>query len=273
MANPLEAVAAGNFAETLIEAGKKLGHADLRQIGDKPVIVLERNQTIEDLERLLPAPTRIHESITLTEVRSFIDYWQSYADDSSVIFADLEGKKFRAVFDYHTPGEPAWGDHTATLSCRLSTEWKVWAEKNTKPFDQASFAEFIEMNALDIVSPDSAEMVQIALTLQAKTDIDFKSGVRLQNGQIQIAYQENIKGTAGENGQLQIPEKFELGIRVFQGGEKYKVEAYLRYRIREGKLAFFYQLIRPERILEDAFELVKKQVAEGCTGNSLFAVS
>lgn len=273
MVNQLDAVTGGNFAETLIEAGKKIGLTDLRSIGDTPVAVLEMDQRVDSLERWLPAPTRIRESITLTEVRSFIDYWQAFANDSSVIFADIENKRFRAVFDYHTPAAPAWGEHSATLLCRLSTEWKAWSEKNQKPFDQAGFAEFIEMNALDIVSPDSAEMVQIALTLQAKTNIEFKSGIRLQNGQVQLGYQETINGTAGENGQLQIPEKFELGIRVFQGGEKYKVEAFLRYRIRDGKLTFFYQLIRPERILEDAFELVKKQIAEGCTDSALFATS
>lgn len=273
MANSLESITHGDFAETLIEAGKKLGHADLRNIGDTPVVVLEKDQRVQDLESLLPAPTRIRESVTLTEVISFIDYWQLFADDSSVIFSNLQDRSFQAVFDYHTAGFPGWAQHKAKLECRLSTEWKTWFEKNQKPFDQAGFAEFIEMNALDIVSPDSAEMVQIALTLQAKTNIDFKSGVRLQNGQVQLGYQETINGTAGENGQMQIPEKFELGIRVFQGGEKYKVEAYLRYRIRDGKLTFFYQLIRPERLLEDAFELVKKQVAEGCTSEAIFATN
>lgn len=40
----------------------------------------------------------------------------------------------------------------------------------------------------------------------------------------------------------------------------------LRYRLREGKLAFTFKLVNPERVIEDAFnsvgESVKASVAE-----------
>jgi uncharacterized protein YfdQ (DUF2303 family) len=39
---------------------------------------------------------------------------------------------------------------------------------------------------------------------------------------------------------------------VFWGGDAYQVEARLKYRLREGKLTFWYELTRPDKTLEDA---------------------
>lgn len=239
--------------------------------GHRPFAVAHNDLQVIDLEQFRQQPERIRESITLTEIDSFIDYYQRFGGDSTVIKGDLSNRRFTAVFDYHQPAAPAWCDHKATLACTLSTEWQTWIGKDKKPFEQADFAEFIEMNAVDIVNPDAAEMVQIALTLQAKKKVNFNSGVRLDNGQIQLGYQETIDGTAGPKGELRIPEKFELALRVFQGGEKYKVEAHLRYRIHDGGVKFFYQIVRPERLLEDAFDLVKAQVEKGCLGALILA--
>lgn len=240
---------------------------------DTFIVATHKDMVVQSLEEHLPAPLRIREQVYITEATSFIDYWQRFASDSSVIFADLNQRRFRAVFDYHEPQRPKWCEHGATLICDHSTEWKTWSASNAKSMEQSSFAEFIEANAIDIVQPAAAEMIQIALTLQAKTKVDFASGIRLDNGQVQLTYQEKIEGSAGPKGELKIPEKFTLALRIFQGGDKYQVEAYLRYRIKEGKATFFYQIIRPERLIEDAFEQVKKQVETGCTGAAIFATA
>jgi len=50
------------------------------------------------------------------------------------------------------------------------------------------------------------------------------------------------------------------------GRLKHEVRVRLRYRLREGKLAFTFKLVNPERVIEDAFnsvgESVKASVAE-----------
>src|SRR5690606_22175624 len=188
---------------------------------DTFIVATHKDMVVQSLEEHLPAPLRIREQVYITEATSFIDYWQRFASDSSVIFADLNQR-------------PKWCEHGATLICDHSTEWRTWSASNAKSMEQSSFAEFIEANAIDIVQPAAAEMIQIALTLQAKTKVDFASGIRLDNGQVQLTYQEKIEGSAGPKGELKIPEKFTLALRIFQGGDKYQVEAYLRYRIKEG---------------------------------------
>lgn len=263
-----------HWAADIIEAARQsMQTSSIYGENNTLIFTRHKDQVIEiiDLEQYNPAPSRIKKALTVTEVKSFVDYWTEFANPGSVIMADLEHRLFKAVFDYHQPDKPAWGSHTCTLRCIYSTEWKTWHGNDKKQMNQTDFAEFIESNAIDIVEPAAAQMIEVALTLQAKTKVDFASGVRLENGQVQLTYKEEITGTAGVKGEIKIPDKFTLAVRIFQGGEKYKVECHLRYRINSGKLVFFYQIIRPERLIEDAFEQVKKQVETGCTGASIYA--
>mgnify|MGYP000207761023 CR=1 FL=1 len=242
--------------------------------GQTLIVAHSKDQKISefDLEQYADKPARIRENITLCEIESFVDYYQRFADDKSIIKANLASRKFTAIFDYHSPGQPAWQAHTCSLVCKTSTEWDTWEATDGRQFNQIEFAEFIERNSIDIVDPAASVMLEIAMTLQANKKVKFNSGVRLDNGQVQLGYHEVVEGSAGKKGDLKIPDKFKLALRVFQGGEKYSVECHLRYRINDGTLIFFYQIIRPERLLEDAFELVKKQVSTGCPGATVFVV-
>lgn len=267
---------AGGWAADIIEAAKATQQVQVvYDKNNQMFVALSNDQKLEkfDLEKYGAAPAAITQEIAVVEVLSFVDYWQRFSTDKSTIHARLKDKTFTAIIDAHAPGQPAWQRHRCSLICRTSTEWETWHGSDKKSMDQIKFAEFIESNAIDIVQPAAAEMIQVALTLQAKKKVNFNSGVRLDNGQVQLGYHEQVQGTAGPKGELQIPEKFTLALRIFQGGEKYSVECHLRYRINDGQLTFFYQIIRPERLLEDAFDLVKKQVKEGCKGATIFAVA
>jgi hypothetical protein len=58
-----------------------------------------------------------------------------------------------------------------------------------------------------------------------------------------------------------VPETFALGIAVFEGGDRYHVEARLRYRIADGgKMTMWYDLLRPHKVLEDALSFVWKAI-------------
>ena len=58
-----------------------------------------------------------------------------------------------------------------------------------------------------------------------------------------------------------MPEVFALGVPVFENGDRYRVEARLRYRIADGgKLTLWYDLLRPHKILEDAMRFQWKAI-------------
>ena len=61
---------------------------------------------------------------------------------------------------------------------------------------------------------------------------------------------------------MAIPKEFALGLRVFKNGDGYKLRARLKYRLGGGSIKFWYELDRPERVVEDAFAGYVDQVRE-----------
>lgn len=248
--------------------GKPIDHPGLAT----PIALVPHGVTLEGLEKHLPAPIRIRQRLTLLDAEAFIAYVNRFASKASAVFCNgPEGRTFRAVLDYHQPDQPAWGEHTATYCCPLTVEWGNWKEGDRKKMDQGAFAEFIENNVRDIVippgdtapnAPSAADMLEISRTLQAQKNITFRQGTRLDNGQVQLTYNEQIEGRAGESGQLNIPEQFFIGIKPFLGGEGFLIAARFRYRINEGRLAMWYELIRPDKVLEEAYNAVRKQITD-----------
>ena len=52
--------------------------------------------------------------------------------------------------------------------------------------------------------------------------------------------------------QMQMFDRFSIGLPVFWNGDAYQCDARLRYRVREGKLTLWYELIRQDKVLEAA---------------------
>lgn len=235
---------------------------------DGDYAVLPEGHTLQDLEEYQERPRRIEHAISVSTARSFIKYVTDFSTDYSVVFAYLKQQQFKAVLDYHHPVNGAgWCDHTVTYSCPIDIRWKTWTGQNGNPLKQVDFARFIEDNQIDIVKPLGADILAIAKELQAKKAIEFKSGQNLSNGDIQFTYNETTNGAAG---QLAIPETFTLGIPVYEEGDKYEVTARLRYRISDGGLVLWYDLLRPDRMEEDAFKAVETEINKGLADKVTF---
>ena len=126
---------------------------------------------------------------------------------------------------------------------------------------QVDFARFLEENMPDVVEPNSAELLQVALTFEAKKSVEFSSGVRLNNGQIQFQYDEVVRGTA-QKGTIEIPEQFVLGIAIHVNGPAYRIPVRLRWRLQEGKVVFWYEVVRPHRFIEDALKEIRERIGD-----------
>lgn len=207
------------------------------------------------IEAAQPRPNRKRGSVSLKDLGSFAAYCtDQQADTSAYIYADPDARTITAVFNDQRD-LPGWRDHTATFQAEYTAEFARWLGRNghSKAMTQGEFAEFIEDNLADITAPAAQQLLDVATTIQAKTDITFNSAKRLDNGQNQLQYTEVIDARAGANGALQIPKTFELGMRIFKNGDGYKLTARLKYRLGNGAVKFWYELDRPERSVEDAF--------------------
>lgn len=255
-----------NTNQTLLEAGMLLGEPKrLNGSEGKPFIIVPASATVRDLEAYLPSPVAIAEVVRCTEATSFLKYVNQFKTPETQLFASVcaTGADFTAVLDYHGPGKPSWGQHMAIYNCPQTEEWKRWTAYNNAAMDQQEFAEFIEMNQAQVVSPSGATLLEIARSLVAKIKVDFTSGIRLNNGNVQLQYEQVTEAKAGEKGTLEVPEKFKLGLVLFQGGPAYAIDALLRYRIVERKLTFHFVLVNPHLIIADAVQKLRDYFEEG----------
>ena len=230
-----------------------------KQVGNSTFIVTPKDYALHDVtdagEKSQPTPSRKRGTVHLADVPSLL---QHMADqDCSVngyAYADLDARTITAVFNDNKHAiEPGWRDHRAVFSAVYTPEFKLWLANDKKQFTQTDFAEFIEDNFPDIDGEHAGNLQKVALTISAKTGIEFKSAQRLQDGQTQLTYNEIINATAGDAGSLTIPQKFNLGLRIFANGGGYALTARLKYRLGAGGVKFHYELERPERAVEDAF--------------------
>ena len=115
--------------------------------------------------------------------------------------------------------------------------------------------------------PTGAQMLEMALAFEATQDFRFKSAVRLQNGGQNLSFVQDDDDATLQR--MQLFEKFSIGIPVFRNGDAYRVDARLRYRVRDAKLAFTYELTRFDKVLEAAASDVITAIREK-TGNPFF---
>ncbi len=200
-------------------------------------------------------PDRKRIAVNLYSVESFIEYVNEHKGANTRIFASLSKAPYTmvAAIDYHetTPvGKPEFITHLAVLTLRTTDEWDRWSGSDKKQFNQIEFAEFVEENALDIVDPESAKIMEIVLSLQSANEVRWKSAARLNNGAVHLEYHDEAKAMAGKDGSMEIPELIKLNLAVFRGLEEKIIEARFRYRLRSGSIALFYQLVRPQKLID-----------------------
>lgn len=226
-----------------------------------PLLVDPRSCEVVSLEKYLPAPVRKRATVMVRDHDSFIAYVELHREAGTALFGNLDthGANFTAVIDYHRSnggdlkaGAPAWGEHRCILNLEHTPEWNAWKAADGKGMSQTEFALFLEDNRLDIVDPEAGQLIDIAKSLEATTGSKFLSAVRLENGDRKFTYESQTTARAGERGDITIPEKIKLKLPVFVNGPAFPMEAFFRYRLKDGQLVLFYNLIRPHKVIEAA---------------------
>lgn len=237
-----------------------------RTVGCAKLITLPDGYNIQDITAIVEAAqsyqNRPRGTVHLGDVPSLLAYCADQgAAEYGYLYADPDARTITAVFnDQRLPEVPGWRDHRAHFAAVYTPEFSHWLKHNKQAMSQGDFAEFIEDNFADLQGTDAQTLLNVATTIQASTGISFSSARRLQDGQTQLTYNENIDAKAGADGALKIPQTFTLGLRIFKNGAGYKLTARLKYRMASGSVKFWYELERPERAVEDAFAGYVEQV-------------
>jgi uncharacterized protein YfdQ (DUF2303 family) len=224
--------------------------------------------SVTDLERYLPAPRRARGTVRPQTVEAFSDYVTRHAEPGTTIWVDGEARRLTAILDDHhgvAPGTeqvPGHGEHRAVLDLAHTPEWNHWVTNDCRKFTQSDFAEHIEDGAAEIVVPNAAEMLELASSFHARSSAVFRSAKRLQSGEVQMQYDEEVTATAGKSGDLVVPSDFTLAVAPFVGEPSYKLTARLRYRISSGTLSLSYKLDRPHEVIRHALADIASRLDE-----------
>lgn len=230
----------------------------------KPFIVLrgaDGEEQIQYLDEQFGGPHHAKGTIQAQDEKSFLYYFNLYKSDESLIYASLEPATITGVFNEHLPDwEPGWRDHRVVMVLGHSKEWQTWTKRNgaASAFKgTVEFAEWLEDQLPDIVYPPSGEFMETILAFKVQEQVTFKQHSRLSDGQIQFIYDHIVEGQTSRGGkEARIPEKFIIEVPVFHGLEakKYQVEARFRYRVHGGAITLWYDLVRPHKVVEQAFK-------------------
>lgn len=244
----------------------------MRWIGDKPFAIVPSDTYVADLEAFAQKPARKRSTVSVDRVQSLADYTKQYGgiDGSTMAFASLNDAAIRVLLDYHNPkkNEARWADHRVVYQMTETREWKKWLSMDGRVMPQVEFAEFLEDRMPEIVDPPAADLWTLVTTLEAKRKVNFSSHVRLDDGTAKLTYDEEISTRGGTaKGHVEVPPSITLAIRPFEGMDKWQLQVRLRYRLKEGTLAFFYQIVEPDRVREACFEdqVEKFEQAAGLT--------
>lgn len=258
------------MSETTVDTAalsRVLAKPTIEKVHDVPVALLPPGFQHVDLESLLPAPRRIKRNVHAHDVDGFVSYVNAFKRSTTGIYAGRRDEPFLlAVIDDHVSGaggkgeteEPSHTTHRCKFPCPHTVQWEAWTKSDGARHSQVEFAEHVERNIGDVVDPAGADLLSMTLDFQDTGRAEFSRAIRLHDGRVQFQYTEKDEG-----GDVKFPERMSLALPVFEGMPGvYPVKARIRYRIREGQLAIWYELDRPDLVLKQAYKDLHKHVSE-----------
>lgn len=255
-----------NEVAQVIELAQLLSASRKVDENGKPFAVVPNTAVVQDLEKFLPAPVSKNARLELGERESFTRYVGEHKTASTRLFRTDCG--FVANIDFHEAGEGgkgSWFKHGAVFTLRCSPQWLLWKGKNNQKFTQKGFSEFLEENYPDITDPAGAAVLDVANTLEVVSTALFRSAQRLDNSTNQLHYETNHTTKAGQKGDLNVPRLFTLTIPIFYGEPAIDLQARLKYSLDDGKVTFWYELVRAQQALDASVDAMAKEI-EAATG-------
>ena len=224
-----------------------------------------------DLERMLSEPRRQRGTVEVFDELSFTRYVDSHSTAAtSSLWSDWRAGTLVCVLNGHEKGTPedvalaGWCDHRVNLKVRSTPTWDRWGEVDGKWLTQEDLAEHINSSLDDFVDPTGADMLQLALTLEAHHEAQFRSATVLQSGARRFAYDEDVslRGSAGASGVIDMPKTLRVRLQPWENGELFGLDCELRYRLKDGQLTLMLSLLRLEEAKRDAFSSMASRVAD-----------
>lgn len=241
--------------------------------GARHILVPEgfRLETAHDPHAL--PPHIVKTAVVVDQRASLSAYVNRFSDARSILIADYDAGSIKAVLDWHFDNavvdgvslDPQPREHTCTLKLRPSEEFKRWAEMENSFHGQAEFAAFLEENAVDVIDPEPAVLIEISRDLEGTQGVTFKGSTRLENGDRSFVYETETRA----KGDIKVPREFVLSIPLYDGEEPVPLRCAFRWRINSGQLQMGFVWRRVEYQRRAHFAQIATAASEE-TGRPVF---
>lgn len=237
-------------------------------VDDVPVVVVPTGYKLETLERLEP-PRFIKQRVELETLGAFIGYVVDHCRPDTAVFVRVGelGAEFTAIMDYHgADGKAGRCAHVAAYTPQASSDWKAVLAVDRKVLEQEKFALFIEDNLKLFINPTPGSLLlEVVTNLHGKLDVSFTSIRRLNNGTVQLSYEEDMAMRGA--GQFELPTMLKLAVPPFDGEAPYEVDARLRCKLSSRKVEFEIQCVRLADVVRDAVRIMVERMQTELVNN------
>ena len=203
-----------------------------------------------DLEKYLPAPTRIRQKLDFATVEGLTQYLADFGDETTRLFGDAVAKTVTAHLDYHTKAKASHSTHTAKLTFRTDPDWLVWRKLDDRLFTQQELLNFLLDYADDFVTPEKAQVLELVAQLKVAKNVNIDSKVGSFDLNTVINADVSVKAASGA-----IPDVFTVKVAVLENFSKYGLQFRLVGQLDSNdKLRFKINLVRPHLVEQQAFQ-------------------
>ncbi len=239
--------------------------------GDRQFAFVPDGYSLKDISDPYRLSPRVRQQVTLDDRASLTAFVNRFSTLDTVLIADFDALTIRAQIDFH--GMPLNNDapqanpcdFRADLVLRKSEEFLRWDKMEGELHGQAEFGEFLEENAVDIVQPEPAVMIEISRDLEATQGVNFKSANRPESGDRAFTYETETR----VKGELKVPREFSIAIPIYQGEQPEVLRARFRFRVTGSGLLLGFVWHRVEYLRQAHFANIATQVSED-TGRPVF---
>lgn len=241
-----------------LELGRGLNPQDWPANAD-PILLTPNGVTVHDVSKYCE-PRRIQATAEFRDPTSFVMYVNRFKTIATMLTAWLPvagNPSVVAHLDYHTPPyKPGWRRHQATFAPEITPEFKEWMEKDRENMTQMDFALWLEDNRDMLIEPGGAELLELVLSLEGKSDVRFSTAIKLQTGATKLIFDEEVtvRGQATPTtkpGEMEIPKTVTARMSVYHGLPPIDITARLKYCIKDRALQLRMETPNLPRLLRD----------------------
>lgn len=260
----------------------------LRVDGTGGLVIAPQGMNVAHVKRFVDeertSPEILKGTTALHTCESFIEFANRYKSDNSAIFYNKNKQQITCVFDCATKEKTSFEEHKAVYSFPFSKELRAWSDNNGEKMSQYDFAMFIEQNVLDLAEPPAPDvessalkeirmrcgglyapvnkMVELSKGIAVRADEKAVIKHNLNTGEATINFTSEHTDINGDA--VKVPNMFVIVIPVLDGGKAYQLPCRLRYRLNNGSVIWWYEVINLDKAIElavnEELEAIKENI-------------